>query len=384
MRPIDILALALQTPGSLPPLVWGPPGVGKSAQFRQLSAGLDLPLEVVIGSIREPADFSGLPIPNNGEGVRLEPPSWAVRLAKAGRGLLFLDEASCAAPAVQAAMLRVVLEKVVGDLQLPDGVLIAAAANPPDEAAGGWDLAAPLANRFVHLQWGSPTVAEWSDWLLTNGDGTVSAIPRVDPAAWAAEWPNARALVAAFLRRKPECLAEPVQARAGRFPLAYATPRTWECATRLLVTVRATGADEALMPLFAGALGEGVALTLATWLRENDLPDPEALLARPESWKPNANKTDVIFAVCLAVTEAAVAKDRGGKAYTKTQRKERWCNCWRVLERALPFGKDLVCVPARKLAAPANKPCDGALLEESVRAIIRQLGEVVGAAGIVS
>ena len=45
------------------------------------------------------------------------------------------------------ALLRVVLERTVGDLTLPHDVAIVAAANPPEQAADGWDLSPPLANR---------------------------------------------------------------------------------------------------------------------------------------------------------------------------------------------------------------------------------------------
>src|SRR5689334_24270832 len=75
---------------------------------------MGLPCETVIASSREPSDFAGLPIVVGGE-VRFAPPAWARRLAEAGRGLLFLDELSTAPPAVQAALLRVVLERAVGD-----------------------------------------------------------------------------------------------------------------------------------------------------------------------------------------------------------------------------------------------------------------------------
>jgi hypothetical protein len=47
----------------------------------------------------------------------------------------------------------VLLERTVGDLTLPDEVAIVAAANPPEQAADGWDLSAPLANRLCHLTW---------------------------------------------------------------------------------------------------------------------------------------------------------------------------------------------------------------------------------------
>jgi hypothetical protein len=44
------------------------------------------------------------------------------RLAGDGYGILFLDEISTDPPAVQVALLRVVLERVVGDFELPADV----------------------------------------------------------------------------------------------------------------------------------------------------------------------------------------------------------------------------------------------------------------------
>ena len=105
--------------------------------MRSLGEALGWPTEVVIGSIREPSDFAGLPVVIDGA-VQMAPPLWARQLADARQALLFLDELTTAPPAVQAAMLRVVLERVVGDLVLPEGIRVAA-ANPPEEAADGWE-----------------------------------------------------------------------------------------------------------------------------------------------------------------------------------------------------------------------------------------------------
>ncbi|MFD0478250.1 AAA family ATPase [Nonomuraea thailandensis] len=145
-------ALSVAVAANLPVLLWGSPGTGKTSAVLALGERLGLPVEVVVGSIREPSDFAGLPVLRDGE-TWFAPPRWASRLASAGRGILFLDELTTAPPAVQAAMLRVVLERAVGDLALPPAVRIVAAANPPEQAADGWDLSAPLANRLVHLDW---------------------------------------------------------------------------------------------------------------------------------------------------------------------------------------------------------------------------------------
>src|SRR5262245_30124094 len=176
-------ALTLAVAADLPVLLWGEPGIGKTAALNQLADALDLPLTTVIASVHEPSDFSGLPVVGADpavQGVPMAPPDWAVRLVRAGRGLLFLDELSTAPPAVQAALLRLVLERRVGALRLPPGVRIVAAANPRGSAADGWDLSAPLANRFVHLQW-----TYTHDVVIRGLGGTWprAALPLLDAAA---------------------------------------------------------------------------------------------------------------------------------------------------------------------------------------------------------
>ena len=94
-------ALAVAVAARVPVMIWGAPGTGKSSVVRAIAEAEGMHSETVIASIREPSDFAGLPIVHNGE-VRFAPPSWAKRLHREGRGLLFLDELTTAPPAVQA------------------------------------------------------------------------------------------------------------------------------------------------------------------------------------------------------------------------------------------------------------------------------------------
>src|SRR5690348_15913167 len=55
-------ALTLAVAADLPVLLWGEPGIGKTAALTQLAETLDLPLTTVIASVHEPSDFSGLPV----------------------------------------------------------------------------------------------------------------------------------------------------------------------------------------------------------------------------------------------------------------------------------------------------------------------------------
>src|SRR5262249_12338554 len=206
------------------------------------------------------------------------PPLWAERLASAGTGVLFLDETSTAPPAVQAALLRVVLERTVGDLVLPGGVAVVAAANPPEQAADGWDISPPLANRFCHLEW-DLQAREWADGILAGF--AQPAVPALPADRMRAETTAARANVGAFVAVGPHLpRAHPGDgAGAGR---AWPSPRSWDMAARLLaatVVCGSTGQVAAL--LVAGVVGTGAAAEFLAWREDLDLPDPEAVLRDP-------------------------------------------------------------------------------------------------------
>ncbi|MGH1490955.1 MAG: AAA family ATPase [Acidimicrobiales bacterium] len=330
-------ALGVAVSAGIPVLLWGAPGTGKSSVVRDLAEVMGWPCEVVIASIREPSDFAGLPIVVDG-GVRFAPPTWATSLAEAGRGLLFLDEISTAPPAVQAALLRVVLERTVGDLQLPDDVVVVAAANPPDQAADGWDLSAPLANRFCHLDWttDASVVAEG----FTAGFAS-PVVPDLGPGREKAKGSirtRARAEIATFLLLRPSAVIAPPtdRAAAGR---AWPSPRTWEMAADLLAVTRAVEvAPEVRTALVCGCVGQGPGIEFLAWLSELDLPNPEAVLADPDGFELPP-RGDRAYAVLTSVA-AAVAAD---------STPERWAAGWQVLGRAGESVPDIAALAARIL-----------------------------------
>ncbi|WP_309114225.1 MoxR family ATPase [Saccharothrix sp.] len=334
-------ALTLAVSADLPVLLWGEPGIGKTAALIQLADALELPLTTVIASVHEPSDFSGLPVVGDDpavQGVPMAPPDWAVRLVRAGKGLLFLDELSTAPPAVQAALLRVVLERRIGALTLPPGVRIVAAANPRSSAADGWELSPPLANRFVHLQW-----AHDHDVVVRGLGGTWprATLPRLDPARLPEAVALARRAVCELLAARPGLVHQLPKSEARRGG-AWPSPRSWEMTLRLIAF--ATAADvsrEVLSMLVRGTVGDGPGLELLAGLDRLDLPDPEVLLADPAA-AVLPERGDLRQTVLDGVVEAVRRRPEWA----------RWDAAWQLLVLALETGApDLVVVPASTLAA---------------------------------
>ncbi|MGS2805233.1 AAA family ATPase [Nocardia sp. MW-W600-9] len=337
---IRLEALTLAVAADLPVLLWGEPGIGKTAALTQLAESLDLPLTTVIASVHEPSDFSGLPILGDDpatHGVPMAPPDWAVKLVQAGRGLLFLDELSTAPPAVQAALLRLVLERRVGALRLPPGVRIVAAANPRSSAADGWELSPPLANRFVHLQW-----AHDHEVVVRGLGGTWprATLPRLAPEKLPEAVSFARRAVCELLAGRPKLvhqLPTTETRRAGAWP----SPRSWEMTVRLIAFATAAGVDrDVLSMLVRGTVGDGPGFELLTSIDRMDLPDPEVLLADPAA-ADLPQRGDLRQAVLDAVVAAV----------RRRPEKARWDAAWALLAGAVATGApDLVVVPATTLA----------------------------------
>lgn len=346
-------ALMTAIRAGLPVALRGRPGIGKTAMITTASEALALHLEVVIGSLREPSDFAGLPIVD-GSSVTLAPPRWAVRAAESPTGsVVLLDELTTASPAVQAAMLRVIRERVVGDLQMPESVRIVAAYNDARDC-GGYDLELPMRSRLIHLDITS-NVDEYIDGLLTNWQSArPSVVEPKDPDR--AKWAR---LVAAFIRARPPLLEQtPAPGTSGGYPC----PRSWSMVVEACAAAEAFGSSAEAMGLLAsGAVGFGAAHEFLSWLDRLDLPNPRDLLRDPSSLAQvlQANRPDRTLVILHGLVDYVVG----------TRKPEGWTRCWKVLAQAVQLGSgDLVVWLSRKLVA--NRP-DGAAVPEEYDVVQR-------------
>lgn len=344
----------------VPALLLSGPGMGKSSLIEALAAAQDVPCEVVVGSLREPSDFAGLPVINS-DGVSLEAPAWAKRLKYAGKGVLFLDELTTSTPAVQAAMLMVTLKRRVGDLQLPSGIQVVAGANPPDQAAGGYELDPPLANRFCHIEF-TPSKQEWIDGMITGW----RAVPASRAGAVSADSiASAVASVTGFIETRPDLLdAYPRTAAAAGG--AWPSRRTWDMLAKVLAHLRADDTAAITTAVF-GLVGEGAGVEFVSWLAACDLPDPAAVVADPSIVDWGSERPDRVWAILSGVV-ALAAQNGSQDAFTRA---------WKPLAAAAgTCGVDVAAAAARTLAKA--RPA-----KAKIPAAARAFAPILRAAGLI-
>lgn len=293
------------------PVYWeGLPGTGKTATVNYTANVYDAVSITMLLSIHDPSDVGGLPVLDaDGRVFRMAHAEWVGILNEAykrgKRTILFLDELPNSAPLTQASALRVIEERVVGDMSLPPDCFMIAAGNSPEHSPNGHELSPPLANRFMHF---TPTFNPKS-W--THNFPTYWGIPPkigVDEK----EWLRARCMIAAFLNSRPQLVLK-FPDEPSKQAKAWASPRTWDKASRILAV--ANNVDDALQAI-AGLVGDGPAGEMATFVRTADLPDPDDLLKDPtlfkmEKWK---SRGDILYAI-LASLHASLQANNDAKRY---------------------------------------------------------------------
>jgi len=282
----------LQT-GEVVPLAIAGPGTGKTRSVEAFGRAAGRQVYTFIGSISEPTDLGGFPLPVADAGhMAMVPPKWAISMQGAP-WILFLDELTCNAPAVQAAMLRVITDKRIGDFELPKDTWICSACNPPDQAANGTELEMPMANRLFHHKWISNEDA-WDSGMMNGWETIVPAFTPLPP-----DWRNGLgrvgAKIAAFRRVKPSLWSKPPEDRSKRGG-PWPSPRSWTMAGICLAAVEAVApqvpytdpqtkkvsmvwSDNSLRyQAVAGCVGDDAAHEFSKWEKTLDLPDPEKVL----------------------------------------------------------------------------------------------------------
>ena len=250
--------------------LWGPPGIGKSAIIRQTCEKhklgfVDLRLQQI-----DIPDLRGMPVPSkNEEGVL----TWWIPpfLPRKGKGILFLDELNLADPSIQATAYQLILDRRVGEYELPDTWYVVAAGNRKEDSFNVYDLPDPLISRFVHFEV-IPDKDVWIKWAVKN---------------------NIREEIIAYLNYRPDHF---LKINPKRPFLPYPCPRSWEFASRLWDL---TGD----VSLISAAVEEDITVDLITFLEVyNELPDIDKLLNEGVEFElPPKSEVSLLYIISTAL-----------------------------------------------------------------------------------
>lgn len=308
------------------PIIWGPAGVGKSALIENLAHRMGHRLTTIIGSMADPTDVNGFPVVNRDKRVtdaqgrehpvvELAPPRVFTDLNEGPKWGLFLDEFTSVPGSVSASWLRLVHGGIAGQypLDMSRGFIICA-ANPPDEAVNGQELAGPMVNRLAHFQFpvSEASAIEWATNFPSYWDDPDQGwAPKYRPAGLTVEsLVKARSMVAEFVRRVPSVWHPAIQ--GSKFAITDTTcgwpsPRSLDRASRhLALALSRSLPPVSCLNLVAAEIGGPAATEFQTYVNTADIPDPEAVLADPEGWT-FSGRVDLDFTVMLAVSAAVTA-----------------------------------------------------------------------------
>lgn len=305
----------------LPVLIVGPPGIGKSANAKQVSHWTNLFFQDVNSAGIEPADVNGVLEVNDGRVRRLPALPELDRLIEMGQGLLLFEELGTAPAMVQAACRMSILERRFGSVRVPRRARFMATTNDPKHGGVGFPLEPQLANRFAHIFLPDPSAKEvgkyFSNQLTGKDDERRSLMCKIDEAedlienSWSAVGPGIVRLVSAFLESTAATgllRNQPTDATLASRP--FPTPRSWEMATRALITASILGEYTTLVDdILLCTVGPAAMEAFSAYVTALNLPTIDDLLA--DKWSFNPYALDQAFLALASL--AAHIKDATAK-----------------------------------------------------------------------
>jgi MoxR-like ATPase len=248
-------------------MIWGPPGVGKSSIVAQTAAAHGINFIDLRLSQLAPTDLRGLPVADTANGLsHWYPPEF---LPRDGKGVLFLDELNLAPPTMQGMAQQLILDRRVGNYEVPESWFIWAAGNRKEDRAAVFDMPAPLANRFLHLEV-EPELDSFKAYALNN---------------------EVHEHIIAFLSFRPTLLHKVDTQQA-----AWPSPRSWVMAN----TLHRRGLD------VTPAVGAGVAAEFHAYVAAySALPDLKRILEGEGNDIPFPDEPSVRYAAITGLTMRA-------------------------------------------------------------------------------
>ena len=255
-------------------LLQGAPGTGKSAILHALSERMPDYMPCYIDVANLDLGDLGMPMVDRDMGVTHYAPNARFGISPGQRKpvLLMLDELGKASRPVLNMLLPVILERRLGDVELPVGSVVFATTNLATDGVGD-NIPAHAHNRMTVVDYANPTCDEWLTWA-----SGASVVPEV--MAFAKQYPSVFDRYDQLDDDKNPYIFNPLTGQTK----AYCSPRSLAKASVLIQAREALGA--ALLPALAGTVGESAARDMEAMVNLADqLPSFESIVANPSKTK---------------------------------------------------------------------------------------------------
>jgi len=273
-----------------PPMLWGPPGIGKSQGIRafcqklEQTTGRKVLFHEIFLNLCDPSKVEGIAIVAPGKDeVIFVAPDYVRRMDASPEviNVLKLGELCQAVGAIQNLAAPILLDRRVGEFLLPDNCIVMADSNRITDRCSTYKMPLNVANRLMHQEVESDFDG-WKRWAVNH---------HIHPA------------IVGFLSWQPNLLMGFDSTQAN---LAFPTNRSWAAASQVLDSFG--GNVEEAFEFIAGCVGMGAAVEFRRYAKiYNKLPTMEDIFQGRAAKVPTS--PDALYGVVSGMVAYAVRED---------------------------------------------------------------------------
>jgi hypothetical protein len=190
-----------------------------------------------------------------------------------------------------------------------------------ETAGGGYDMATTLINRVIQIDWESPSLEEWQNYMMGAADNDVQMDAAMEEqrvlAAWPEAFAKARGLMVGFSNKAPHLIHVQPKANDPAASRPWPSRRSWELATRVLAGADVHDLDVLeRQVLLSGCVGPGAAGEFLAYSEDTEMPEPADLLDGKVKWKADTrlDRTMAVLSSCTALVTADGAAKQAARA----------------------------------------------------------------------
>ena len=256
---------------SLTPVIQSEPGCGKTSLLNMIKEDLGDTYDYIYVDcpVKDMSDIA-MTIPNHASKSLETYVGSLFKLDSPKPKVILLDEFMKSPKLLQVIFTRLMLERCVGDIPLPEGSIVFATSNNASDGVGD-SMLAHAGNRVCILKMQKPDVDTWLKWANDNA---------INP------------LIRAWVYMFPRCLNSytdggqednPYIFQPSKTNLSFCSPRSL-AKSSVIVDMQHILGDNATMCALAGTIGASASADMSAFLRlEKKLPKFKDILEKPTS-----------------------------------------------------------------------------------------------------